>query len=358
MINKKRLLIVLVFVAVILAVMVGTTFLPSFFDSSVISELNFQKGISYRLENHNKDILFINNEEIKSINLSGEEVWSSVTGISDPGVSVKKSYALVSDLQGTVAYLFKNDKLLRKITLNNSILCAKINKRGYVAIVTEEMGYKGMLTVFAPDGKEIYKWHSGSGYIADMDISSQNRVAVSQVNTDGEAIVTRVLHFDIKSNEEVECLKAENVLVSAISFNADESFTALSDTNLYGFNSKGKQKYSVDFGGRTLSYYNIDNMHNIVLAFKGNVNNTVLESYSGSGRLRGVFEAPGQINAVDVNGEVILASVQGDLYSLLPSGKVKFTRDMKYEISSIKIFSNRRKAVLVGGNNVMLYDIN
>ncbi len=357
MINKKRLIIILAVLAGLLAVFFTSERLWNFFNNSAVQELSFQKGISYRLENYNKDILFINNEEIKSISPAGDEIWSSVTGLSNPGVCVSGDYVLIYDLKGTTALLFRNNKLVKKVSVENSILSANINKKGYFAIATDEVGYKGMVTVYSPSFKEIYRWHSGSGYIADLDISPENHLAVSQINTDGEQLISRVLLFNIKNNKEKECLKRENILVSDIKFYDNESFTALSDTDMFGFTSGGNLKYNVNFGGRSLIYYNIENMHNLVLAFKGNVNNTILESYSNTGKLRGSFDAPGEIGSADVNGEVILITSQRSLYSILPSGKLKFKREMKNEISSVKIYSSRRKAVLIGGNNVLLYDI-
>lgn len=358
MLNKRRLIIIVSVVAALLAVIFTSGRLWKFFNESAVQELNFQKGISYRLESHKKDILFINNEEVKSINNAGDEVWSSITGVSNPGVSAKGNYAVIFDLKGTAVQLFKNEKLIKKLNTEKSILCAKVNERGYFAVATEEVGYKGMVTVFSPKGTEIFKWHSGSGYITDIDISSKNKLIVAQVDTSGKELVSRVLHFNIKREKEIECIKKENILISALKFNDDESFNALSDTDLFGFSSKGKEKFSINYNHRTLVYYNIDNKHNLVLAFKGNVNNTIIESYSASGKKRGSFDAQGEVGALDVNGEIILLSVQRKLYSVTPSGKVRFKREMKNEISTIKIFSNRRKAVLIGGNNVMLYDIN
>ncbi len=358
MINKRRLIIVLAALAAILAVIFATDILPGLLNRTVIKELNFQHGISYRLENLKNDVLFINNEEIKAITNSGDERWSAVTGISNPGVSVSGDYALIFDFNGTGVYLYKNEKQILKHNMPNSILCAKVNKRGYFAVVTEKTGYKGMLTMFSPKGKEIYKWYSGSGYIADIDISAKNNVVVSQVHTEGKEIASKIILFKTKKEKEIVCLENENILFSAVKFNDDESFTALSDTHMFGFSSKGKKKFEVNYDGRSLIYYNIDNIHNLVLAFKGNVNNTVFESYSGSGKLRGTFEAPGQITAADVKGEIILFSVQKNLYSVMPSGKVKYKKEMNNEISSIKIYKGRRKAVLIGGNKALLYDIN
>lgn len=357
MINKKRLILILIIFAAVLAVVFTSGEVYNFFNSSDMIELSFQKGVSYRLENLKKDILFINNEEMKAINNRGEILWNVFTGISEPAVCVNGDYILITDISGNIAYLYKNNKLVKKFTLSNSIYCAKVNKNGYSVIATAETGYKGMLTVYSPSGKELFKWHSGSGYISDIDISHKNNVIVSQVLTDESFVTSRILHFNIKKNKETECVKYENTLISHVRFYEDNSFIVLSDTLLTGFSSKCEKKYETNFQGRTLTYYNTSNMNNIVLAFRGSVNDTIIEAYSHSGKLKGTYRPSEDIDSIDVNGELILTSSGRKLITVTPSGKVKSRKEITHDVSALKFFSGRKKAVSLGGNNAVIYDI-
>ena len=356
MINKKRLLIIIIIFAVLLAVLFTSGRIYNFFNSSDMLELNFQKGISFRLENYKKDILFINNEEMIAINNRGEISFRAETGISDPAVCVSGDYILITDIGGTNAYLYKGDKLVNKFEMPNTIYCAKVNKNGRTVIATAESGYKGMFTVFSSSGEELYKWHSGSGYIADIDISPKNDVVVSQIVTDENFVVSKILFFDISKNEEIECAKYDNSLVSHVRFNSDSTFTALSDTGMSGFSSKCENKFFVDFQGRTLVYYNTSNMNNIVLAFEGSVNDIIIEAYSHSGKLKGSFRPDESIDCIDVNGEMILMSSGRKIMTYTPTGNIKMKKDISHDISALKIFQGRKKAVLLGGSNAAIYN--
>jgi len=357
MINKKRLIIVLVIFAAILAVIFTSNKIYNYFMSSDMVELNFQKGVTYRLENFRNDMLFINNEEMKLINNRGEVQWSVVTGISDPAVSISGEYILITDISGNISFLYKNEKLIKKFTLPNSIFCAKVNKNGYSVIATGETGYKGMFTVFSPSGEEIYKWHSGSGYIADIDISPKNNIIVSQIVTEESFVTSKVILFNIKKDKNIECAKYENSLISHVHFNTDNTFIALSDNQIIGFSSKGSKKYETNFQGRTLIYYNTSNINNIVLAFRGSVNDTIIESYTHSGKLKGTYRPSENIDCIAVNGEMIITTSGRKIISVTPSGKVKSKKEILHDINNFKIFSGRKKAALIGGNTAMIYNI-
>lgn len=357
MINKKKFILVLIIFAAVLAFLLTSARVYNFFTSSDVLELKFQKGLSYRIEKYNKDILFINNEEMQCINDRGQIVWNTVTGVSEPVVSVSGEYILITDVSGNTALLYKKNKLIHKFILPNSIYCAKVNKNGYTVFVTSETGYKGMFTVFSPGGKETYRWHSGSGYIADVDISTNNNIIVSQIITDNSFVTSKILHFNIKKDKETECSIYENELFSHVHFHNDNSFIALSDTRMIGFSSKCSKKYETDFLGRTIVYYNTSNMNNIVLAFKGSVNDTIIESYSHSGKLKGTYRPSEDIDSIDVCGELIVTSSGKKIIIVSPSGKIKSKKDIDHEANNLKIFSGRKKVVLIGGNNASIYSI-
>lgn len=357
MINKKRLIFVLIILAIILAVAFSSNIIGKFFHSSDVFELEFQKGISYRLENYKNDVLFINNEEISCVNDRGEIIWTVLTGISDPAVSIKGEYILLSDIGGGTVFLIKEGKVLHKFQTNNTLLCAKVNKNGNTLLVTTETGYKGLATIYGPNGEEKFKWHSGNGYIADADISSKNNLIISQISTKGSFVNSNIIFFNTKRNKKVECASYENCLISHLQFNVDNSFIVLSDDFISGFSSKCKEKYKIDFEGRVLKYYNTDYMNNVVLSFKGNVNDTIIEAYTRSGKLKGSYRPNDDIVSVDVNGELILLASGRKLSSLSPSGKVKTKKELTLDINKVKIFNSRKKAVILSGNNAMVYNI-
>lgn len=355
MINKKRFILIIVIFAALLAYVISSGGLKAFLEASSLKELKLQKGVTYRLESFCDNILLINNEELTAVNKNGESDFSFFTGITEPAVSVSGDYILISDAGGSSAYLYKKNKMIKKFTLSNDILAAKVNKKGYCVIATEEVGYKGMFTVFAPDGSEIFKWHSGTGYIADVDISPKNRVAASQIAFDGEKISSRILAFDIKSEKETECLKKDGELVFGIKCYTDESFCAISDSSLYGFNSKLKDVMSLEYGGRDLENYNLENKNNLVLCFKGNIGNSVVESYSFGGVQKGSYNADFAISSFDVSGELTLVSAENSVYVISSSGKLKAEKSFQNDVAAAKFFSGRKKMFILTGNKSMVY---
>lgn len=355
MINKKRLILVIVIFAALLAYIITSGGLKAFFENSSYKELKLQKGVSYRLESYKNDILLINNEELIAVKKSGETDFSYATSLTEPGISVNGDYILITDLGGTSSFLYKKNKLIKKITMKNNILAAKVNKKGYSVIATEEVGYKGMFTVFTPGGREIFKWHSGSGYIADVDISAKNKIIASQISVNKDNVSSRVLFFNIKKDKEIECIKKDDELIYGLHFYSDEAFSAVSESALYGFSSRLKNTLSIDYGERVLENYNINNKNNLVLCFAGNINNTVIENYTFGGTLKGSYSSDSGISSFDVSGELTAISAGNSIYVLTSSGKIKHEKSFQYDISSAKFFTGRKKIFVLTGSKSLVY---
>lgn len=357
MINKKRLILIVVIIAALSAYVITSGGLKNFLENSSLKELKLQNGVSYRLESFKNDVLLINNEELIAVKKNGEKDFSFMTGITEPAVSVRGDYILISDPGSSSAFLYKKDKLVKKFSLNNNILAAKVNKKGYCVIATEETGYKGMFTVFSPSGAELFRWHSGTGYIADVDISPKNKVCASQISFDGESdkIVSKILTFNTNNEKSTECLKKDGELLFGVEYYGDESFCAVSEKALYSFNSKFKNVSAIDYKKRVLQNYNISNKHNLVLCFKGNINNTLVENYSFDGKLKGSYSSDYEISSFDVSGELTLLSAGSSVYIINSSGKLKAQKNFKNDVAAAKFFPERKKLFILTGNKSVVY---
>lgn len=357
MFNKKRVTVVLAVLAAVAAAILSSSSIKDFFLKSEISQIKLQTGIEYSLVSYGKEILLVSNEGICALDRAGREIWNTVYASTSPAVCVKDRYIMLADLNGKCVNVYSRDKLVTQIKTEKEILCAKMNKNGYIAVATDELGFKGMITVYNRSGKEIFRWHSGSGYIGDIDISSGNRIAAAQLVTDGEKLCSKILSIDIKEKGESKQLAELEGLVAQVRFRDDGGITVVSDRGLYGYRKNGDSLFTVDFKGRTVTGCNIENEHNMVFAFDNGLNNTLLESYSKKGALRGSYEANGEIRSFDVSGECILAGGLRTLARITPDGKVKKEMELNHDVKRVKIFSGRNRAVVIGGNGTDLVKI-
>ena len=88
---------------------------------------------------------------------------------------------------------YKGNGQPKTITTDHSIINAKINAVGNMAVATMETGYKGKIEVYNHKAEVVYKWQLGNSYVVDMDLSSDcKRLFVALLSTAGENIGTRV----------------------------------------------------------------------------------------------------------------------------------------------------------------------
>ena len=350
--SKKRLFAVLIIFVAVAVMVASNPEVRHFFTNTEAVKLDFQTGIEHDMVTYGKTMLLINNEGISAVDKSGREAWSIVAPATVPNVEVCGDYIMLADINGKTVKTFEKEKNIAQISTENEILCAKVNKNGYVAVATSELGYKGLVILFDKHGKEMFKWHSGSGYIGDIDVSADKRLAVAQIVTDREKVCSRILIINPGSDKEPECIAELDGIVMNVSYRSGGSLVAVSDKGLFGYKKSGKPDFSVSFEGRIPVEFNVKNERNMVFAFDSGLNGTLIESYSASGKLRGTYSSETEIKALDVNGECILAAETGRVLKLNPQGQVKKEMGISRDVQEVRIFADRDRFLSLGGNSI------
>ena len=77
--------------------------------------------------------------------------------MTSPALNASGDYAVVYDVGGKELKVVKDDTLLHELTLpdEESILCATVNEKGWVAVTSKASGYKGVVTVYNRDFESV-----------------------------------------------------------------------------------------------------------------------------------------------------------------------------------------------------------
>lgn len=356
-VNKKRLLIIAAVIIALAAVLFRLLPEAGFPQGETAVHIDFESDVSYQVFAYQKNILLVSGEGIRAYNTSGQEAWRAQEGNTTPFIDIAGKYLLVGETAGKSFSLYSGNKLLRSCKLENNLISAKLNESGYTILFSEEAGYKGMATVQNLKGNEIFRWHSGEGYIIDADLSDDNRyLAVSQLMTNKEKAYSRILFFDIEKNEQIAVTECEDSVAAKLDYSGG-GWIAVSESGLMGFNKTGKQKYNVSFQGRTIVSMDVSNPNNLVFAFTNSQNNTVLEMYDKNGNQRGTYSASGELKNLSVAGEVILCSQLRTLLYIDPSGRMRKSENISHDIKNIQLFNDRKHVLVMGGNNANILKI-
>ena len=355
--SKKKIVAILIILAAVLVMIFSNPEIGDFFMKSDSVNLSFQTGLEYDVVPYKNEMLMFNNEGIYAVDRSGREIWTTVAAATSPYAEVRGNNILLADLSGRKIRTFQGEKMISEIESQNEILSARVNKNGYIAVSTTELGYKGLVVLYDNDGKEVFRWHSGTGYIGAVDISADNRLAVSQLVTNKEQVYSKILLINPKSQEEPKCIAELKGIVTKLQYAESGVLVALSNNGLYGYKRSGKEKFGVDFSGRRLLRCNIENQNNMVLAFDSGLNSTFLESYSSNGKLRGSFDTGSEVSAIDVNGECIVAVSHDKIIRLNPKGTVTKEIKISRDIKGIKIFNDRGNIFALGDGGAEIINI-
>ena len=258
---------------------------------------------------------------------NGYSAARQVFSMTEPSVAASPVHAAFFDLGGTALRVADLKGQCTTLDTTEPIISVSMNASGWMAVCTEELGYKGCVTVYNAELKPVYRWHSGTGWLLKAEISPDcTRLAALCVQSDGGAI----RFFALDSEDEQGTFLAPDELLVDIAFTGGR-VCAISETNLYFMDASGGDVRDFEFSGGYLSEYTLSGSDFAVV---------YLSNYRGGGG--------GELISVDVSGkELGRAEIQSDITSLsvyskgvavcLPNGLEKYSRTMSLQGQSDEI---------------------
>ncbi len=334
------------------------SFISSFVRQKDI-DVSFEYGNNYKAMSIDDDVLIYNNKNVKAIDDEGKTKWQINETLSEPLAEVGGKYLLLMDLAGNhFAASYKNGKKVNEYQLGNDIISAKITKKGYAVFATDTDGYKGKVSLYNKRGREIYVWNSGSGYIADVDITDNGRyLAVCQIVTDSNAVDTRIQIIDTGRGEVISTVDRKGEAAVEVKFNSSGEFVAVTDSHIVGYTKKGKETFSISLNGKEARYYNIDSDKMIGVNVIDNRGNSVLELYNLSGKLKGTYVANGDIHALSIQGKKAVVVEQRGIVRVNMRGKEREVVNIDHDVKDVGYFSNGNKALAIGASSAEIVSV-
>lgn len=328
------------------------------------SSVTLDSSIEYNFNVYKDNILLTSRDGIKAINKAGEEIWSITMTLSDPLVESNHKYILVADKGGREVNVVTNYSIVCTRKTEEPIVAVAINETGYFAIVTKEKGYKGKVSVFNPEGQEIYKWHSVDNYIADLDISNDGKkLAVSTIDLSKGYVSSGVAFFNLTEEKPYAGIVIDETLISNIKFYQDGSVVVVGDNQMIGFSPQGIQKWNISYAEKDLQIFSMDSDKIIALGLRekkgGSLlnGNSLVEIYTFGGVKKGTYEVDGDIQFVDVEDDLVALNKKRDVYVVTSQGNEIAKAVSSKDIRDIILFQNKRDIVVVSRNTLEVLEL-
>lgn len=280
---------------------------------------------------------------------SGNTVLHEIFSLTEPGLTVGADRAAAYDIGGTQLSVVDFDGGdLQKVEVAGTIVSASLNDSGWLTVVTDAAGYKGMVTVYDAALNAIYEWYSGKGYVMNAALSDNNsRLAVLCAEEGGSAVHL----FALDSEEERGCYAVTNELFADLYWIDGDRVCALSQSRLAFLNDKAELAGEYNYGGMYLYDYSKDGdgFFTLVLSQYRSGSAAKVVTVSPSGVVLGETVPPGDVESVSVCGKQVLLCGSGRL-TLYNQQMELLKQDLE------DLLGVRRALLLQRGKALLVYD--
>ena len=123
--------------------------------------------------------------------------------INDPIYDTTGEYLVIAEKDRQKIYKVESGSIKWEKNIEGNIKRVHINKNGYVAIIITGTTYKSVISVYNPEGKELFKTYLSNTNALDVEISYDNKyVSFVEVNTSGTLIQSTIKTISIEKAQE------------------------------------------------------------------------------------------------------------------------------------------------------------
>lgn len=282
------------------------------------------------------------------LQLLGDDGYTAVRevcALGTPAVSACAQYAAAYDVGGTVLRVAGFDGSVTDMDTENTLISVRVNETGFMAVCTEESGYKGLVTVYDSTLKAIYEWYSGEGYLLSAEVSPDGTaLAVLTAAEDGG----HVKFFLLTSEEEQGDYTAAGELLLDARWVGDDRVCALSESRAVFLENDGGEAGAFDYGGMYLADCAFGGDFAVLALSKylsGSV--TQLVSLDDGGGTLGQAAPDGELKALSAGSRQVLA--------LCSDGLTLYSRALTAQGSDTEIDGVKTALLRKNGGALLVY---
>lgn len=279
---------------------------------------------------------------------------STSVALSTPVLHTEGEYAACYNIDSTEITVFKGDAEVYKIKTDNKILRAKVNKNGYLFVVTEKEGYNCESMVFNRKGEAIFKWDVSKSEFLDGDINcSNNAIALSLTAAGNNKLVGEVVLIDITDAEIIKKETFDSSVFFSLNFNNNDTYVALGNSHLAYFNSDGTKKWLYNFDGKTVLKADVSNHDMMVIAFAatGGVidgNSSDIKIINRLGKVMSEKTYDGIIDDISLSNTAIALVFDKEIFVVNSNLKEKKTLKTDYSIKKVELYDDNVHLFVLG----------
>ena len=119
------------------------------------------------------NLLVCTQTQIQVFSPTGTVDLKESVNMTSPALNTAGEYTVVYDVGGQQLKVIQGEKLVNKLELpaEESLICATVNDKGWVAVTSKVSGYKAVVTVYNPSFESVLAIRLSSRYISDAVVT-------------------------------------------------------------------------------------------------------------------------------------------------------------------------------------------
>jgi len=319
----------------------------------VLSEFDYDANLNTVFGTHKGYIVKCSKDSLIYIDSNGNEQWTYPLSLKNPVLKTAGSYLLIADYGSKNILTFSGKEMRWEKELDNNIINADINAKGYVAVVHEEERSRGAVSVFNRQGMKCFTIGKAENFILSSKVSSSAKtVFINSIDTSGISTDTILEFSDLSGNISDTKIEKEDTVFPSLWFMDNDSLLVVGDSMFMILDKDFTEKFQHTVKGKIFSSCIADGKY-AVIAANPEESTGIFESgssgiwiYNDNGEKISEYNLKGEVRNIASWEDIIAVNSGNKLRIIDLNGDLLAEYSSKDDIKEV-FFINRREVLAV-----------
>lgn len=201
-------IILIIFILVIIGLYIENEQFRKWVDNEILpKEVRQGNTVEIELNQENiqvfavdKYIVTLQEKNLNFYNNLGTNVGTISVEINNAMIDIAGKNIIIAEKSGKRVYVISDKNLVWETETEGEILQIEINENGFAGIVTSDISYKNIVTVYDSSGKQLFRKYIATAKLSDISISKNNQhLAIAEVDVSGVLIQSTIKIISIET---------------------------------------------------------------------------------------------------------------------------------------------------------------
>lgn len=270
-------------------------------------------------------VAVLKDDSVLVLNSTAKELADYSHSYSKPVFSVNSGRILVTDRTTGRYFIADSSDILHESQLQSEVYCAVMGANGNYAFSCADSDSSSVLKVYNSKYESEFSFKCSKEYIIDISLSENGKyIATIAVGSDKATVYSKIFLIDIKEQKVINEFEFKGETLSRIFYSGKNSVVAVSN-NAYYVIEKNSELNKTSFDNNTVSSFLTDKDGNfsLVLSKYGSIDSCLIVVFDSKGKEKYSIDVPSSIDSISYNGSNIsFVNSANILFSYNSNGKL------------------------------------